>query len=129
MTGATQDLEDLIREALEDSLDVDWNCTRGAQYVVRALAPLQAELAEAWEHVATLTKALTGLSGGGSEFFIRRRDRYIADAPFCLERVRDRERILHDQLKRLARELRAERNPTEAVRDMLAASVEKECGK
>lgn len=70
------------------------------------MTDLRSELDEAWDHVATLTKALTGLSGGGSEFFIYRRGHFIADAPLCVARVRARERVLHDQLQRLAREKR-----------------------
>lgn len=37
---------------------------------------------------AELTKALTNLTRGGSEYFIRKGDRYVADIPMCVECVR-----------------------------------------
>jgi len=51
----------------------------------RALDELTAES-------AALTKALTGLTCGGSEFFVRKGDRYVADIPACVgyvKRARD----------------------------------------
>lgn len=44
------------------------------------IAALEAESAE-------LTKALTGLTCGGSEFFVRRGDRYVADIDACVSWV------------------------------------------
>lgn len=43
-----------------------------------------AVVAELLEENAALTKALTGLTCGGSEFFIRKGDRYVADIPACV---------------------------------------------
>lgn len=47
----------------------------------RATAALEAECAE-------LTKALTGLTCGGSEFFVRKGERFTADIPACLDYIR-----------------------------------------
>jgi hypothetical protein len=41
-------------------------------------------VAELLAENAALTKALTGLTCGGSEFFIRKGDRYVADIPACV---------------------------------------------
>lgn len=34
---ASQDLEDIIADALQDSLDVDWTCRTGAKHIIEAL--------------------------------------------------------------------------------------------
>ena len=47
------------------------------------------------EEVADLTKALTGLTCGGSEFFIRRGERFVADIPACVEWVRRSKQDAH----------------------------------
>lgn len=68
-----------------------------AQWQERALAA-EAEAEEAWGYVHELTKALTNLTCGGSEFFIRRRGRYIADAKACVEWVRRRDSNAHQRI-------------------------------
>lgn len=60
------------------------------------LEALKAQLEAAEQDVHELTKALTGLTVGGSEFFVRKRGRYVADIKFCVEHVRDRERRQHN---------------------------------
>lgn len=45
-------------------------------------------VAELLEESAALTKALTGLTCNGSEFFIRKGDRYVADINACVSWVR-----------------------------------------
>lgn len=67
----------------------------------KEIGELRAELSDAWSHVHELTKALTGLTCGGSEFFIKRRGYYIADIPACVDWVRRRERIAHEQIVKL----------------------------
>lgn len=53
-----------------------------------ALEAQQARIAELEAESAALTKALTGLTCGGSEFFIRKGDRYVADIDACVSWVR-----------------------------------------
>lgn len=52
------------------------------------IAELEAKLAERDAEVADLTKALTGLTCGGSEFFTRKGERFVADIKACVEYVR-----------------------------------------
>jgi len=47
--------------------------------------------------IADLTKALTGLTCGGSEFFSRKGDRYVADISACVAWVRRRDRNAHNR--------------------------------
>lgn len=49
---------------------------------------LRRELAEARADRQALTKALTGLTCNGSEFFIRRGDEYVADIEACVAWIR-----------------------------------------
>ncbi len=44
---------------------------------------------------ADLTKALTGLTCGGSEFFVRKGDRYVADIAACVNWVRRAKQDAH----------------------------------
>lgn len=53
------------------------------------------ELEEARREVDELTKALTGLTCGGSEFFIRKGDRYVADIDACVAWVRRSKQDAH----------------------------------
>lgn len=57
------------------------------------------------DEIAALTKALTGLTCGGSEFFIRKGDRYVADIPACVEYVRRFEQGQHEYILKLSRQL------------------------
>jgi hypothetical protein len=51
-------------------------------------AEKDARIAELEAESASLTKALTGLTRGGSEYFIRKGDRFVADIPACVAYVR-----------------------------------------
>lgn len=51
-------------------------------------ASAQARIAELEAENEALTKALTGLTCGGSEFFTRKGDRYVADIKACVDWVR-----------------------------------------
>jgi hypothetical protein len=50
---------------------------------------------EALKECADLTKALTGLTRQGSEFFVRKGDRFTADIPACIADVRRRYEAEH----------------------------------
>ena len=56
--------------------------------LIEKLEGAEAKNAELLAEVEALTKALTGLTCGGSEFFIRKGDRYVADIKACLDWVR-----------------------------------------
>ena len=51
-------------------------------------ASAQARIAELEAETEALTKALTSLTCGGSEFFTRKGDRYVADIKTCVDWVR-----------------------------------------
>lgn len=53
-------------------------------------------LAEAEADVHELTKALTGLTCNGSEFFVEKRGRHVADAAACVEYVKRRNTANHN---------------------------------
>lgn len=51
------------------------------------------------------TKTITGLTAGGSEYFAGRiGDIFIADLPFCAERIRERDTRSHERLITAIRE-------------------------
>lgn len=59
--------------------------------------PTELELLREYAHEAT--KAITDLAGGGSELFAGKiGDMFIADLPFCVNRVRERQEMIHRQL-------------------------------
>lgn len=64
---------------------------------------VERELEDAWTHVHELTKALTGLTCSGSEFFLCRHGRYVADIPACLEYINRQREVAHDRAKRLVK--------------------------
>jgi hypothetical protein len=66
-----------------------------------------------------LTKALTGLTCGGSEFFIRKGDRYIADIKACVDYVRRRDTDAHSHIVRAI----TGRQAAEADRDQWKADA------
>lgn len=68
---------------------------------------VEAELAAERAYTAEATKAITNLTGGGSENFIRRGDRYLADLPFCVQRIRDRFTSYHEMLLKAVCERKA----------------------
>lgn len=70
-------------------------------------AALTVRVKELEDYAREATKAITGLSGGGSENFGKAiGDLYPADLPFCLERIRDRY-VSKVELKRLETQLTA----------------------
>ena len=88
---------------------------------------LEAERDALIEESATLTRALTGLTCGGSEFFIRKGDRYTADIRACVDWVRRRDqqsaqRAL-DAMRR-AKEAEAARQSAEARVEALEKALE-----
>lgn len=54
---------------------------------------------------AALTKALTGLTCGGSEFFIRKGDRFVADIDACVAWVKRRDTAAHERWRSVATQL------------------------
>lgn len=56
-----------------------------------------AEQDELLNEISALTKALTGLTCGGSEFFCRKGDRYVADVKACVEYVQRTSRDAHER--------------------------------
>jgi len=60
---------------------------------------------------AALTKALTGLTCGGSEFFIRKGDRYVADIPACVGYVQRAREAAHRRWLDAARAAKATTAP------------------
>lgn len=94
---------------------------RNETSAVEAIGRLEAENAALLDEIGALTKALTGLTCGGSEFFIRKGERYVADIPACVAWVR---RAKEDSHKNLVRTIK-ERNE---ARESLRHSVEREAG-
>ena len=87
---------------------------QGQEGLSLRIAELEAESAE-------LTKALTGLTASGSEFFVRKGDRYVADANACVEYVRRRQRTQHDYIVKATKAQRA----AEVERDEALADAER----
>lgn len=74
---------------------------------VELLAAQAARIKELEEYAREATKAITGLTGGGSENFGKPiGELYPADLSFCLERIRDRY-VSKAELKRLEAKLAA----------------------
>lgn len=84
--------------------------------ILSALTASQAEVERLTQESADLTKALTGLTRQGSEFFIRVGKRFVADIPACVQDVRERMQraqqsavnFAHDKHAAEARATRAE---------------------
>jgi hypothetical protein len=70
------------------------------------LAAKDAENERLRNESAELTKALTGLTCGGSEFFVRRGERYVADVKACVEYVRESQRKCHERWANAERKAR-----------------------
>lgn len=79
----------------------------------QALTALLEEVGRLETESADLTKAITGLTCGGSEFFVRRGKRYVADIDACVEYV---ERTKRDAHKR-SLDATKSRNDAEAARE------------
>lgn len=84
--------------------------------IYREVASLLSQLTEENEQ---LTKAMTGLTCGGSEFFVRRGGRFVADAEACVSWVR---RTRQDAHKRTVAALRRA-TKAEAERDEIIAGL------
>lgn len=83
---ATPELVERLRERSASIWDIG-NATI-MQEAADALEAQQARIAELEAESAALTRALTGLTCSGSEFFIRKGDRYVADIDACVSWVR-----------------------------------------
>ncbi len=95
-------------------------------------ASAQARIAELEAENQALTKALTGLTCGGSEFFVRKGERYVADIKACVDWVRRcKEDAHHRTVKAISRaqaaEARADRLATLVKRlsEDLSAALER----
>jgi hypothetical protein len=91
MTPVSEAVE-RVRHQMQDAARYE---SRSASITIADLRAILADGARLTEQVsaletesAELTKALTGLTCGGSEFFIRKGDRFVADIPACVEWVR-----------------------------------------
>lgn len=63
------------------------------------LEQAEARVGELEDYAREATKAITGLTVGGSEFFGKRiGEIYTADLPYCVEHIRDRDRRNHERL-------------------------------
>jgi len=75
---------------------------KAADAIRRLLARLEqaeARVKELEDYAREATKAITGLTVGGSEFFGKRiGEMYTADLPYCVEHIRDRDRRNHERL-------------------------------
>ncbi|MCJ2009762.1 hypothetical protein, partial [Methylobacterium sp. J-092] len=89
------------------------------QAILDRITAAEARAEEAEKDRTALTKALTGLTWGGSEFFTRRGEDFIANAKACVENVRAR---METRQRALIREA-DRRNVAEADRDRLADEV------
>jgi hypothetical protein len=79
--------------AMSEDADVDHMMHLQGQVnaLVAECEDLRRQLAEADDWIREATKAITGLTPGGSEYFGRRvRNVYRADLPFCVQRIRER---------------------------------------
>lgn len=90
---------------------------QGQEGLSLRITELEAESAE-------LTKALTGLTVSGSEFFVRKGDRYVADANACVEYVRRRQRTQHDYIVKATKAQRALEVENEKLRAALGLIAE-----
>lgn len=78
-----------------------------------------AEQDELLNEISALTKALTGLTCGGSEFFCRKGDRYVADVKACVEYVQRTRRDAHERWLSEAKQRRSLIEENERMRDAL----------
>lgn len=83
------------------------------------LADLERRIAELEAESAELTKALTGLTCGGSEFFLRKGNRYVADIPACVAWVERRDRDAHNRYLIERQKASAAPEMKEALTDLL----------
>ncbi len=81
-------------------------------------AAKDARIKELEEYAREATKAITGLTSGGSEYFGKEiGDVFTADLPYCLERIRERY-VSKVELKRLEAKLEAAEKALEPLADI-----------
>lgn len=70
---------------------------------------------------AALTRALTGLTCGGSEFFVRKGERFVADIEACVAWI---SRMRLDANRRSMNAIRGQKEVEDSTRDLLSALQE-----
>lgn len=88
------------------------------------LVEAEKEILRLKDENAELTKALTGLTCGGSEFFVRKGDRYVADIDACVSWVR---RAKEDAHRRALDAIKA-RQASVVENEKLRAALEEAVG-
>lgn len=91
-------IDDATYEAVETALDqADAPIHSGSRWLTlpERVTALAASRDAADQDAHELTKALTGLVGGGSEMFVQKRGRFLANIRYCVERIRDRDQRNH----------------------------------
>jgi hypothetical protein len=73
----------------------------------QATDPRDAEIADLRAYALELQRALTGLTLGGSEFFVRHGEEFRADIRACVARVNEVKASAHDRLLEAVRERKA----------------------
>lgn len=71
-----------------------------------------------------MTKALTGLTANGSEFFVRIGENYYADVDRCVTYIRDRHERAHDMLVQEVTARKAAESERDELREALRPFAE-----
>lgn len=90
-------------------------------------ADLERRVAELEAESAELTKALTGLTCGGSEFFLRKGTRYVADIPACVAWIERRDRDAHNRYLAERQKASAAPEMKEALEALISVMETTEC--
>jgi len=96
----------------------------GQAEAAATIAAKDAEIAVLVAESADLTRALTSLTHGGSEFFTTKGERYVADIKACVDNVRQRISYRRDRLIDLMRSGRAKDAEIERLRAEIARKDE-----
>jgi hypothetical protein len=97
-----------VRSAGDDALAEELNQAIVANNALKDEAADALEQAERVElHARAMTKALTGLTANGSEFFVRIGESYYADIDACVTYIRERQTIAHTALAEAIKERKA----------------------
>ena len=88
--------------------------------LIEKLEGAEADNAALMAEIEVLTKAITGLTCGGSEFFTRKGDRYVADVKACVDWVR---RSKEDAHRRTVQAIRRAQVAEDALRAQSEARV------
>lgn len=102
----SQELAGLLIERIGQDFDGECHLTEDEARKIAAFIRKQEE------EIAALTKALTGLTCGGSEFFTRKGDRYVADISACVEYVK---RVRSDQHTRIIEAVGKNKDQTQTI--------------